>query len=296
VTTVAPDHDAMPRQTLAGMLSTSWPLLLGAAALAIPTFAILAAGTWSHEEGAHGPLILATAAWLLWLQFPSIRKQGTPGNAWLVAFLIAFSLVFYIAGQAFDLKTLSASGLYGVGVAIFYSKFGFRPIVRNWFIFFYLLFAVPPPRMWIDKITFPLKQFVSTAATGVLQPFGVPVSHEGVVIYVAQYQLLVEDACSGLNSIFGLLAISLFYIYLMRGSSWRYSLFLGLLAIPIAILANVIRIVILILLTYYAGNAVAQGFLHMAAGIVVFATALVLIFAVDAVLSRFFFPARQVKP
>ncbi len=295
MTTAAPDHDAMPRQGFAGILATSWPLILGAAALAIPTFAILATGTWSHEEGAHGPLILATAAWLLWLQLPAIRKQGSPGNAWIVAFLLAFSLVFYIAGQAFDLMTLSASGLYGVGVAIFYSKFGLRPIFRNWFIFFYLLFAVPPPRMWIDKVTFPLKQFVSSAATAVLQIFSVPVSHEGVVIYVAQYQLLVEDACSGLNSIFGLLAISLFYIYLMRGSSWRYSLFLGLLAIPIAILANVIRIVILILLTYFAGNDVAQGFLHMAAGIVVFATALVLIFAVDSVLSRFFFPSRTIK-
>ena len=293
MTTAAPSREAISRGTVAGVLAASWPLILGGCALAIPTFLILAGGNWAHEEGAHGPLVLATAAWLLWLQWPAIRKHGVPGNPWLVCAMMAGALVFYIAGQAFDLITLSAAGLYGVGVAMFYSKFGGRALARNWFIFLYLLFAVPPPRMWIDRLTFPLKQFVSTAATALLQPLGVPVAHEGVVIYVAQYQLLVEDACSGLNSIFGLLAISLFYIYLMRGSSWRYSLLLGLLSVPIAILANIIRIVILILLTYFAGDEVAQGFLHMAAGIFVFATALVLIFAVDSLLSRLFFPVRR---
>ncbi len=293
MTIAAPSREAISRETVVGILTTSWPLILGGGAIAIPTFLVLAAGNWSHEEGAHGPLVLCTAAWLLWLQWPAIRKLGVPGNIGLVSLLMAVSLVFYIAGQAFDLITLGAAGLYGVGVAIFYSKFGARAVARNWFIFLYLLFAVPPPRMWIDRLTFPLKQFVSSAATALLQPLGVPVAHEGVVIYVAQYQLLVEDACSGLNSIFGLLAISLFYIYLMRGSSWRYSLLLGLLSIPIAILANIIRIVILILLTYLAGDDVAQGFLHMAAGIFVFATALVLIFAVDSLLSRLFFPVRR---
>jgi exosortase/archaeosortase family protein len=85
-----------------------------------------------------------------------------------------------------------------------------------------------------------------------------------------------------LNSIIGLLAISLFYIYLVRGSSWRYAAFLAALAVPVAIVANIVRIVILILLTYFAGDSVAQGFLHFAAGIFIFITALLLIFLLDA--------------
>ena len=293
MSTAAPSREAISRETVAGIFASSWPLIIGAAALAIPAFLILAKQNWSREEGAHGPLVLATAAWLLWLQLPAIRKSGIPGNAGMVALVLSFALLFYVAGQAFDLITLSAAGLYGVGLAIFYSKFGARAVIRNWFIFLYLLFAVPPPRMWIDRVTFPLKQFVSTAATELLQPLGIPVAHEGVIIYVAQYQYLVEDACSGLNSIVGLLAISLFYIYLMRGGSWWYSLLLGVLSVPIAILANIIRIVILILLTYYAGDDVAQGFLHMAAGISVFAIALVLMFAVDGLLSRLLLPAER---
>jgi exosortase len=265
-------------------LVDSWPLTLGFTALAIPTIGILAKQTWSNEAGAHGPLVLATGGWLLWRQMPAIRKIAEPGSAWAVAALIAVSLALYIIGEAFDFTTANAAGLYGVGVAIFYAKLGWRALIRNWFIFFYLLFAVPPPSIWIDTLTFPLKQLVSSLATSLLQPVGVPVVHEGVVIYVAQYQLLVEDACSGLNSLVGLMAISLLYIYLMRGSSWRYSALLAALAVPIAIIANVFRIIILILLTYFAGDAVAQGFLHFAAGIFIFVTALLLVFLLDSVL------------
>ena len=124
-------------------------------------------------------------------------------------------------------------------------------------------------------------------ATSAVAAFGLPVSHQGVVIDVAQYQLLVEDACSGMNSIFGLLAIGLFYIYLVRGSSMRYSLFLAALTLPIAIAANILRVIILVLLTYYFGDAVAQGFLHFAAGIFLFVVALMLVFGLDAMLISF---------
>jgi exosortase/archaeosortase family protein len=93
--------------------------------------------------------------------------------------------------------------------------------------------------------------------------------------------LLVEDACSGMNSIVGLIAVSLLYIYLMRGSSWIYSLFLVSFVVPIAIFANIVRIMILILLTYFFGNDVAQGFLHFTAGMLLFATALIIVFALD---------------
>ena len=269
------------------MWNISWPLVIGLAALAIPAAITLGKETWSSEEGAHGPLVLVTAGWLLWRQWPELRRRAAPGSPWIVALGLAVSLSFYIFGQAFDFITLNAAGLYGAGLVIFYSLFGAREIVRNWFIFLYLLFAVPPPRSLLDNVTFPLKQFVSTAATAILQPFGIPVTHEGVIIYVAQYQYLVEDACSGLNSIVGLLAISLFYIYLSRGSSWRYSLLLATLAIPIAIAANIARIIILILLTVFMGDDVAQGFMHFTAGIIVFAIALVLIFSLDSLITAY---------
>jgi exosortase len=267
-----------PKQTRA----FSWPLVLGFCILAALATQTLARETWSHEEGAHGPLVLCIVAWLLWRNLPSIRMVETTGSLTIVVVSLLLSLAAFILGEAFDFITLGTAGLYGSAVTIFYSRFGTRAVTQNRFAFLYLLFALPPPSSWVDRVTFPLKQLVSVAATWILQLFGLPVVHEGVAIYVAQYQLLVEDACSGLNSIIGLLSITFIYIYLARGSSWRQSLFLASLTIPIAIVANVVRIIVLILLTYYEGDNVAQGFLHQVAGMFVFLLSLVLIVAIDA--------------
>ena len=102
---------------------------------------------------------------------------------------------------------------------------------------------------------------------------------------VGPYQLLVEDACAGLNSLISLTAISLFYIYILHNASWRYALFLMLWIVPVALLANLVRVMILVLITYHFGNAAAQGFLHSTAGLVMFATALLGIFLVDGLMT-----------
>ena len=91
-------------------------------------------------------------------------------------------------------------------------------------------------------------------------------------------------ACSGLNSIISLSAISLFYIYVRHQADWRYCLLLIFLIVPVALFANFIRVLTLILLTYHAGEAAAQGFLHNFAGMFMFAVALIAIYLADEVL------------
>ena len=262
-------------------LRIDWPLWLGFLVLAVPTITRLATQSWSHEFGAYGPIILATGGWLLWRQAPEFRRLAAPGNPWLVAIVLLTSLLIYVFGRAYDFLTLETTGVYGAGVAMLYSRFGMAVMLKNWFPLLYLAFCIPPPSALLADVTGPLKQFVSWAATSWLDSWGLPVAREGVTIFVAQYQLLVEDACSGMNSLVGLIAVSLLYIYLMRGSSWRYSIFLVCFVIPIAIVANIMRIMILILLTYYFGDEVAQGFLHFTAGMFLFATALAIVFGID---------------
>lgn len=267
-------------------LSSSWPIILGLAILAVPTVVTLGEQVWSKESGAHGPIVLVTGLWLLWRQLPELQRLAAPGSPWLTVPAMAASLALYVFGRAYDFISLEVAGIYGVGLSLMYSYFGLQALLRTWFPLFYLGFLIPPPGWFMDGITAPLKLFVSFAATEGLQAVGIPIFREGVTLVVAQYQLLVEDACSGMNSITGLVAISLFYIYLLRNASWRYSLFLAALVIPIAIVANIIRIVTLVLLTYFFGDAVAQGFLHMAAGLFLFVTSLLLVFAVDNLMSR----------
>ncbi|WP_312162814.1 exosortase V [Phenylobacterium sp.] len=263
-----------------------WAVALGMALLSVPTLATLGEQVWSKEAGAHGPIVLATGLWLLWRKRGEMLAAASPGSDWLTVPAMAASLALYVFGRAYDFISLEVMGLYGVGLSLLYAAFGLKVLLTNWFPLLYLGFLAPLPGWLMDSFTAPLKLFVSFAATEGLQAVGIPVFREGVTLMIGHYQLLVEDACSGMNSITGLVAISLFYIYLLRNASWRYSLFLVALVIPIAIVANIIRIVTLVLLTYFFGDAVAQGFLHMAAGIFLFVTALLLVFAVDNLMSR----------
>ncbi|WP_331086425.1 exosortase V [Phenylobacterium sp.] len=270
-------------------------LVLGLVALAVvaPTMYRLGTQVWSKEFGAHGPIVLATGAWLLWRRFPAMSAEGTNGNAFLTFAIAAASLAIYVFGRAYDLLSLEAGGLYGFGLAVLYDRFGLQTMLKNWFPIFYLGLLLPVPGWMLDEFTAPLKLLVSTLAAGVVVPFGIPLVQEGVTMTVGPYQLLVEDACSGLNSLIGLIAITMFYIYLLRNAGWRYSLFLVALIIPVAIIANVIRIVFLILLTYFFGDAVGQGFLHITAGLFLFALSLLLMFLIDSVVSRFWPGAKE---
>jgi exosortase len=273
-----------PAQPARSAFGGAGVLAVGFAALAIPTAANLADQVWVREDGAQGPIILATGAWLLWRQAPEIVRLGARGSTWVTAILIGLALPLYVAGRVLDFITLEAAAVYVVGLAMLQAKFGARALLPNWFPLLYLAFAIPPPSFVIDQLTAPLKHFAAVVSTQALAWAGLPVSRQGVTIMIAQYQLLVEDACSGMNSLMGLSAISLLYIYLMRRASVAYSLLLTAFVIPIAIAANIIRIILLILITYWFGDAVGQSFIHYAAGLVLFATALLLVFALDSAL------------
>jgi exosortase len=99
-------------------------------------------------------------------------------------------------------------------------------------------------------------------------------SQAGLSIFIGQYELLVKDACSGLNSVVSLSAIGLFYAYVVHGAHFAYSSVFFIIMIVVAILANFVRVLLLILITYHLGNSVAQGFLHDFAGLTLFALAI----------------------
>src|SRR5262249_26193750 len=154
---------------------------------------------WSKEIGAHGPIVLATGAWLLWRRIPAMQAEGVRGNTFLTLAMALVALAIYIFGRASRLLSLEAPGLYGFGVAVLYDRFGLRTLFANWFPIFYLGLLLPVPGWLLDEFTAPLKLLVSTLASAAVIPFGIPLVQSGVTMTVGPYQLLVEDACSGLN-------------------------------------------------------------------------------------------------
>ncbi len=282
-TVIAAENDG--RQAAPGLPNIFTPasiiLLIGMAIFVLPTMLFVAKEGWSGEEGAHGPIILFTGLWLLWREWSPIRHLAKPAPIGYVVAALGVLVPLYVFARITEIVEIEAYLMYAVLIVVLYSIIGGAAIKKLWFPLLYLGFAFPPPDTLVAAITVPLKIELSRISIAFLNLLGYPIGGEGVRIFIGQYELLVAAACSGLNSIISLTAISLFYVYLRHQAKWRYAAFLVLLVVPIAMLANFARVLILILLTYHMGEATAQGFLHNFAGIFMFAIALGLTFALD---------------
>jgi exosortase len=267
-------------------LSLAWPALLGLVIIGFPTLRYIAVESWATEQGSHSPLVLASGLWLLVnLQRETRPLQHRPSGAWATAAIapMAAALLLFRAAAVIELEVYA---LYGLFVAVLFAFIGWRALKALWFPLLYLAFAVPLPDSLIAAITNPLKLWISEAAVDLLYLVGYPIANSGVTIQIGQYQLLVAAACAGLNSLITLTALTLFYVYLTHRAEWRYMLPLAVAGVPIAIFSNLVRVLILIMLTYYAGDAAAQGFLHNFAGMTTFAVSLVSIYLIDKLAQR----------
>ncbi len=270
---------------LAGLQAwiTRNPLLAaGILAVFIPTIIFVATASWASEEGGHGPIVLATGLWFLVKKWQDALPVMQPAPLRRVALLFVPLLIGYLVARVTQIVEVEGFLMYGLLLVVLYSTVGGEAMKRLWFPLFYLLFVFPPPEMLVAAVTQPLKIGLSQAAVKLLYWLGYPIAGAGVTMQIGQYQLFVAQACSGLNSLVSLSAISLFYVYVRHQENWRYAVLLLLVIVPVAVFANFVRILILILLTYYGGEAAAQGFLHNFAGLTMFVTALLTIFGLDA--------------
>ena len=264
------------------------PLLLGLCALYIPTYLVLARTVWASDEQGHGPIILAVAIWLMWRKrYDYLALAETPAPvAGTLALVVG--CVLYVLGRTQDLDTFEVASQIFVLTGIFLWLKGWSAVRLMAFPLFFMIFMVPLPSVLVQIVTVPLKTAVSYVAEILLYKAGYPVSRTGVIIAVGQYQLLVADACAGLNSMFTLEALGLLYMNLMKYGSIGRNVTMAVLVIPISFCANIIRVMILVLVTYHFGDEAGQGFVHGFAGMVLFMVALVLILGVDSLLGMIF--------
>ena len=272
-----PVRDQGWRRVTAG----GWILIAGILALAVPTMTAVARFSWSTEQGGHGPLVLATGLWLLARERKDALAFARPGNGWIATCLIGFFLLAYAFARITGIIEIEGFVFYGALLSAGYALYGAATLRRLWFPLLYMALVFPPPDSVVAFITQPIKIWISQIAVDLLHLAGYPIASSGVMIQIAQYELLVAAACAGLNSIISLAAICLFYIYIRHNANYRYAALLLLAIVPVAIFANFIRVVFLILVTYYFGDAAAQGFVHNFAGLVMFAISLLGILTID---------------
>ena len=253
----------------------------GLALLFAPTYVELARGLWRDDAYAQGPIVLAVFGWLAWRDRAALAGGIDAPSPFAGAAILLAGLLLYVVGRSQGIALFEVAAELPVIAGAVLLLRGPATLRRLAFPLVFLVFLVPLPGFVLDGMTGPLKSFVSAVVAQVLQLMGYPVARSGVVLSVGQHQLLVADACSGLNSLYSLFALAILYLHLTGPSSRaRWARVLASI-VPIAIAANALRVLVLVLVTVHYGEAAAQGFLHGLAGMVVFAAALGLVLAVD---------------
>lgn len=269
------------------------PAFLGLAIISVPTYIDLDQQVWSQVGQGHGPVMLALAIWLAWQRWDKLKVVAAVGEPMLGAGVVALSLLLYVLGrsQSVFMFEVGAQLLLVSGLLLFHK--GWPSLRVMWFPVFFLVFLVPLPSQVVDAVTGPLKMAVSAVAEEILHYAGLPVGRAGVKLTIGNYELLVADACAGLNSIFALEAVGVFYLSIVGYSNpWR-NIALAVFVLPISFVSNVIRVIILVLITYYLGDEVGQGFAHEFAGVLLFVVATLLTIGADKLIGLFIAEAKK---
>jgi exosortase B len=280
-------HPVNPALSYLNPKAAPWFILLaGWAVMFGPTYWDLAGTLWRSDDQFHGVIILVVVAWLIWDQrLAVVAKPAAPRTA-LGGTLFVFGLLLYIVGRSQDILIFEVGAQIPVLAGALLIMQGRSALSALWFPILYFAFMVPLPGFLVDAMTGPLKQWVSILAENILYAVGYPIARSGVTLSIGPYQLLVADACSGLHSMFSLSALGLLYMYLMARKSWLHNGIMLVSILPIAFAANIVRVIILVLITYHLGDEAGQGFLHGMAGMVLIVVALLCFFLQDAVVSK----------
>jgi exosortase len=252
---------------------------LAMAALLAPVLVDVARTVWSTEQGSHGPVLLATAIWLIAREWPgraARRPSGAIGPA-----VLALALAVYLIAQRTGVASIAWLSAWGACVALIHQHVGTAGLRAMLFPLGYMALLVPPPGLLAGALSDRLNVLLAEAATALMHRAGYDSTRQGAVLFVDQYELQMIEACAGLGSLGSLFLLGMLYIYLRHRASWRYAVVLALLIPPVAVAANFARIVLLLWVTVTFGDGVAQGVAHPMAGLTMFAVGLALLMLAD---------------
>jgi exosortase len=210
------------------------------------------------------------------------RLRQTEQQASLTGlFVLLFALLLHLLGTVLYVFSVSGFSLFFLAIGLVLFLFGKEIAKIIWFALFFLVFMFPLPQAVISLVSFPLKIFAARAGVFIVRLFGVPVHGEGFNIIIPAGHLLVGNPCSGLRSLIAFLALGSVFAYMAPLSTARKWI-LFFLSVPIALLSNIVRVPILILVSHYWGleAAAPDTLVHTGSGVLVYVLGfLLLLFA-----------------
>lgn len=242
-------------------------------------------GTWlNHSDNSHALLVPLIAMYFVWIKREELGRIEISGSAvgglFLAGTLVVY-LVSIVGGIAVFARLMIVFSLFG----LLWSCMGWQVVRVLAFPLGFLVFMVPVPDSVLGMVSFPLQLLATKIAAGAIQFCSIPVYREGNMLYFVHAQLEVAEACSGIRSIISLTMLSVIFAHLSGNGWWRKALLI-FSAIPIAMLANILRVSGTGILAHFFGNKVARGFLHEFSGLAIFVFGLVLLFLVFNLLNR----------
>ena len=235
-------------------------------------------GPHSDPNFAHGIFVPFFALFVLWQNRKSLQEiPSAPSWAGLpLVVLSMIVLVLGVLGADIFLPRISLLILLAGLIILFQGWTFFRAVFFPWSI---LILMIPIPALLINRVTFPLQLLAAKVATALLELVNVPVHREGNMITLAAKQLDVAEACSGIRSLLTLVSLAIIYGYLMESRKW-VRVVLVCAAIPIAVAANSFRVFGTGFLVQHGHPDASEGFYHEFSGLLIFAVALLMLFAV----------------
>ena len=249
-----------------------------------PALTVLVEKWLASEEYMHAFLVVPIIVYMVWQRRDTL--SAAPRQGWTAGLLLLvaatpfyfFTLLAQVHSLLFMAMVLTILGVitYLGGLA------AVKVLVMPLFL---LLLLIPVPEQLLIQITFPLQLKVSQLSEVVINLFGVPLFREGNIMTIPDKRFEVVEACSGMRSMMTLitLAVIVGYFTLERLPS---RLVLLAASVPTAIIMNVIRVVVMILLFHFYRLDLSQGLLHTLLGMGLFGFALALFFLIQAVLAR----------
>ena len=273
---------SMPRAS-ASNLAAGFPYwqigVLGALSLWLywATITHLVAQWWGDPNFSHGFFVPLFSGFVLWHERDRLLRLK-PAPSWSGLAIISFALVLLVVGQLGAELFLARSSLLLLLAGVVVLFFGWNFLRAALFPWAFLLLMIPIPAIVFNQITFPLQILASKVAAATLPFFGVPILREGNVINLPAMALEVAEACSGIRSLMSLVTLAIIYGYLAERRLWvRWVL--ALASVPIAVLANSVRIIGTGLLVQYWDADKAEGYFHASWGWIIFVFSLLMLYA-----------------
>lgn len=249
---------------------------------------------WNEvQDYSHGFLIVPLSLYFAWERKRKLQRVPIDGSWWGLLPLALGAITLAIGRLGTELMNLRVSFVLTlIGLVLLVLGRGVFRVLAFPLLFLFLM--VPLPQSLVNVIAFPLQLVAADIAVNALHLIGIPALREGNIIHLANAQLFVAEACSGLRSLMALITLGVVFAYFFRKSTIERILIV-LSAIPIAIVVNAFRVALTGILTHRFGQAAADGVIHTTEGLFTFAIAFVLLLG-EAWLLRRFWPKRRRAP